>query len=413
MKYVSTRHHAPPVDFEGALLGGLAPDGGLYVPEAMPLLPEGWQGWGYRDAVTDVVQLFGAAPSAEIVDEAASLFRDPEVAPIKQVGDRHVLELFWGPTLSFKDHALQVLARLLDRAVADNADHRSTILGATSGDTGSAAMEACRGRDHLEVFILFPDGMVSEFQRRQMTTLPDANVHAIAVRGTFDDCQALVKGAFSDESLGPLLAVNSINWARIAAQVGYYVYAAAAMGTTFDVVVPTGNFGNVYSAWVAKQMGASIDRITIANNANRRLARLVQTGEERTEAVVPTVAPAMDIQRPSNLERLQGHPPSAHFRAGWATDEQMLATMARVLEEHGYLLDPHTAAAWHVGTEKLRPGIPQLVVATADPAKFPEAARRAVEVELPPPPGFEHIYEAAERVVTIDPDPSALADLIR
>lgn len=391
MRYHSTRGEAPVVDFTGAMLSGLASDGGLYVPEAIPLLPPGWTDWSYTDAVSGVLGLFGAKDTEQLVKEAAAQFHHPDVAPIVEVGDRLVLELFWGPTLSFKDHALQVVARLLDREVKDG-----LILGATSGDTGSAAIEACRGRESLMVVILFPEGRVSEFQRRQMTTVAERNTRALAVRGTFDDCQRMVKEAFA--RYPHLLAVNSINWARIAAQVGYHVVTAARIGETYDVVVPTGNFGNVYSCWLAKQMGAPIETITIANNANHGLSDLVNTGEMLSSSVVPTKAPAMDIQVPSNLERFPGDP-TKEFRASWSTDAQMSQTIADVERTHGYRLDPHTATAWLAGGET-RSDRPQVVVATAHPSKFDDST--------PPPDWFPSLDGLEERLDTIDPDIAAL-----
>jgi threonine synthase len=404
VKYVSTRGDAPELDFRGALLAGLASDGGLYVPEEIPSLPEGWQTWDYRQSVTATLTLFGAEQVGPMVAEAASRFAHPEIAPVVEVGDRLVLELFWGPTLSFKDHALQVLGRLLDREV----EAPATIIGATSGDTGSAAIEACRGRDNLRILILFPDGLVSEFQRRQMTTVEDENVIAVAVKGTFDDCQAMVKEAFHRHQ--GLLAVNSINWARIAAQTGYYVHLAARMSEPFDVVVPTGNFGNVFSCWLAKRMGAPIDQITIANNANRGLADLVGTGSMAGGEVVATLAPAMDIGVPSNLERFTADP-GGEFRAGFAGDDEIRATIAEVDKSHGYLLDPHTATAWFVGKDTLG-ARPQVVVGTAHPAKFAEAVEQSVGRKPTPPPGFENLSSRAERSVLIAPEASELDRLI-
>lgn len=406
MKYVSTRGEAAPVDFRGALLAGLASDGGLYVPEEIPSLPDGWEKWSYSQAVTVALTLFGAERVGPLVLDAASNFAHPEIAPLVTVGDRLVFELFWGPTLSFKDHALQVLGGLLDREV----DRPTTILGATSGDTGSAAIEACRGRDNLRIVVLYPDGMVSDFQRRQMTTVTEGNVLAVAVRGTFDDCQGMVKDAFRRHP--GLLAVNSINWARIAAQVGYYVFVAGKVGEPFDVVVPTGNFGNVLSCWVAKQMGAPIVEITIANNANRRLSRLVETGDmDEGDEVVPTLAPAMDINVPSNLERFTGDL-HQEFRAGYADDEQIEATIADALRDHGYLVDPHTATAWFVGSRFLGDR-PQVVVATAHPAKFGEAIEQAIGRRPEPPPNFEGIATMSERFELIDADPTQLDRLLR
>jgi threonine synthase len=384
------------VDFTGALTNGLAPDGGLYVPESIPSLPPEWESWGYVEALSNVLKLFGAEDTDALVKEAASRFHHPEVAPIVQVGERKLLELFWGPTLSFKDHALQILARLLAREV----DH-GVVLGATSGDTGSAAIEACRGSDNLRVVILYPEGRVSEFQRKQMTTVPDRNTHAVAVRGTFDDCQRMVKEAFADHP--ELLAVNSINWSRLAAQAGFHVYAAARMGGPFDIVVPTGNFGNVYSAWMAKQMGAPIETITIANNANHGLSDLVNTGHMAPTEVVPTMAPAMDIQVPSNLERFTGDP-MKEFEASWSDDDQIQQSISRVESTHGYLLDPHTATAWRAA-DGTGSGRPRLIVATAHPAKFSSA--------VAPPDWFEPLDGLPEREVIIDPVTSELEHLIR
>jgi len=395
MLYRSTRGKADPVDFTGAMLNGLAPDGGLYVPDRTPSLPAGWETWSYQEAIASTLLLYGADDTDELVMEAASRFHHPEVAPIVEVGDRLVLELFHGPTLSFKDHPLQVVARLLSREV-----DRGVVLGATSGDTGSAAIEACRGSENLEIVMLFPEGRISEFQRRQMTGVTDRNVHAVAVRGTFDDCQRMVKEALAVHP--QVLAINSINWARIAAQTGYHIYAAARIGGPFDVVVPTGNFGNVYSCWLAKQMGAPIETITIANNANHGLSDLVNTGSRAETRVVPTLAPAMDIQVPSNLERFPGDL-TEEFSASWCDDDQIRSTIEVVQESYGYRLDPHTATAWHAGDET-RSDRPQLVVATAHPAKFDDL--------LAPPIWFPKLSDR-ERVVTIDANTSELTYLIR
>jgi threonine synthase len=377
----------------------------LYQPTEIPRLPDGWVDWDYPASLTWSLTSFGAGNVADLVTEAAKRFSRPEVAPIASVGDRQVLELFWGPTLSFKDHAMQVLGRLLNREV----DGQATILGATSGDTGSAAIEATRGRSNLRVVILFPHGMVTDFQRRQMTTVPDGNVSAIAVRGTFDDCQAMVKDAFAAHAA--LLAINSINWARIAAQAGYYINLGARMGSEFDVVIPTGNFGNAYACWLAKTMGVPIRQITVANNANHRLADLIATGSMSDVSVEPTVAPAMDIAVPSNLERFTGDP-TAEFRSGWVNDDEIRATISEVNENHGYLLDPHSAAAWRVG-ESTHTDLPQVVVATAHPAKFSETVEQAVGAPAPLPPGFEAIMERDERTQVINAHASELEPFIR
>ncbi len=405
MKYVSTRGEAPELDFRGALLAGLASDGGLYVPEEVPVLPPGWRDWDYRQAVTATLTLFGAEQVGPLVLRAASRFATPDVAPLIEVDDRLVYELFWGPTLAFKDHALQVLGGLLDREVSSP----STVVVATSGDTGSAAIEACRGTENLSIVVLYPDGLVSDFQRRQMTTVADDNATVVAVDGTFDDCQAMVKEIFGRRP--ELLAMNSINWARNAAQAGYYVYLAAKVGEPFDVVVPTGNFGNVYASLIAREMGASIESITIANNSNRRLATLVATGSLGFAPVVPTLAPAMDVAVPSNLERFTGDP-SVMFRAGSASDREIGEAIASVYDRHGYQLDPHTATAWHVADQG-RSGRPQVVVATAHPAKFADAVEQAAGVRPDPPPGFEDLMDRPERVTRIAADPSELESLLR
>jgi threonine synthase len=386
---------------------GLAPDGGLYIPVDTPSVPDGWERWGYIDAVSWSLEAFGVDEPRSLVAEAAARFGHPDIAPVLEVGDRHVYELFWGPTLSFKDHALQVLGRLLAREMGDASP--ALAIGATSGDTGSAAIEGCRGQPNLRIIILYPDGMVSEFQRRQMTTVPDENVMAVAVRGTFDDCQAMVKQAFADHE--GLVAVNSINWARIAAQVGYYLFLSARMGTEFDVVVPTGNFGNAYSCWLAKQMGVPIRRITLANNANHLLTDVVEGNGPATTPVTPTLAPAMDIAIPSNFERFVADP-MIEFSAGWVTDSEILRTIASVYDQHDYLLDPHTATAWKVG-EETRTDKPQVVVSTAHPAKFASAVESAIGSAATPPPGYESVMDRPERIVTIDADPSALNGLIR
>lgn len=396
MRYHSTRGGAEPATFNDVLLAGLAPDGGLYQPDEIPTLPPGWEHWSYQEAVAGSLELYGAGDARSVVDDAAARFRHPEVAPLVEVGDRLVLELFWGPTLSFKDHALQVLARLIAHEV-----DQGVVLGATSGDTGSAAIEAFRGLEELRIVILFPEDKVSEFQRLQMTTVADTNVTAVAVRGTFDDCQAMVKEAFA--SHGGLLAVNSINWARIAAQTGYHLFAAARVGEPFDMAVPAGNFGNAYSCWLAKQMGAPIRTITLANNVNRALSDLVNIGELRQAPVIPTLAPAMDIQVPSNLERMQGDP-STEFEAGWSTDQEIVETIEEVERAHGYRLDPHTATAWRAGAQT-RSERPQVVVGTAHPAKF--------DPRLSPPDWFPSLSELDERTIVIDPDASELAALIR
>jgi threonine synthase len=274
------------------------------------------------------------------------------------------------------------------------------ILGATSGDTGSAAIEACRGLGNLMIVILYPEGRVSDFQRKQMTNVDAPNVQAVAVRGTFDDCQRMVKEAFAAHP--HLLAINSINWGRLAIQAGFHTHAAARIGEPYDLIVPTGNFGNVYSAWLSKQMGATIETITIANNENHGLSDLVNTGQMPNTDVVPTMAPAMDIQVPSNLERFTGDP-AREFKGSWSTDHQIEETIAGVEATYGYRLDPHTATGWRAADET-RGDRPQLLVATAHPSKFDEG--------VSPPDWYPSLEGLRERLVTIDPDLAELEHLI-
>ncbi|MDQ3352929.1 MAG: threonine synthase, partial [Actinomycetota bacterium] len=319
MKYVSTRGDAPVLGFDDALLAGLARDGGLYVPETWPALAPatlaGFAGRTYAEVATKVMAPFlGGGIDEElvagIVAEAYARFRHPAVVPLRQVGDNEwVLELFHGPTLAFKDVALQVLGRLFDAELTRRSE-RLTILGATSGDTGPAAIEACRDRHALDVFILHPAGRISEVQRRQMTSVESANVHNLAVEGTFDDCQDLVKTMFADLDLRDRLrlsAVNSINWARVLPQVVYYATAAVALGAPNRPVafsVPTGNFGNAFAGWMARRMGVPIAQLVVASNRNDIATRFLTTGIMEVQEVHPTTSPAMDIQVSSNLERL-------------------------------------------------------------------------------------------------------------
>jgi threonine synthase len=308
---------------------------------------------------------------------------------------------------------MQVLARLFNRYLAERGEQR-TVLVATSGDTGSAAIEAFRGLAAVRVVVLYPSGKVSEYQRRQMTTVDESNVEVLSVAGTFDDCQRLVKEAF--RSRVGLASANSINWGRIASQVGYYLAAAARMGESFEVVVPTGNFGNAYSAWTAKQMGVPIQRIVIATNANRVLFDLYETGEVKAEKAVATLAPAMDIQVPSNLERyLSDHDATAFssdFMAGWADDSTILETIARVYETHGALIDPHTAAAWSVADTLGPAGIPRLVVSTAHPAKFAATIEKATGVTPVAPEWATIDPDLPERDTEIEPELEALTEYL-
>jgi threonine synthase len=451
MRYVSTRGAAPVLGFDDVLLEGLAVDGGLYVPQAWPRLdrlPD--PALGYAHAVTAVLAPF--VNGSVVGDSLPALaeatyrrFRHPEVAPLRPVGEGlHLLELFWGPTLSFKDYALQLVGRLFDQVLAARG-RRILVLAATSGDTGSAAIEACRDRAAIDVVVLYPEGRVSEVQRRQMTTVTAANVRAVAVEGTFDDCQDLVKEAFADAGTRErfrLAAVNSINWARIVAQAAYYVWTAARLREPFAVSVPTGNFGNVFAAYVAREAGAPIERLIVANNANHGLSALIEGGRMVRSPVVPTLAPAMDIQVPSNLERylfeLLGRDGAAtagamaHFRAegalvldevgharaarlfdaAWFDDGEVEGVIRRVHRRHGLLLDPHTATGWAAAERCSQEGLLTVAVATAHPAKFPEAVTAATGVVPALPEDLADLMDRPERTATIPRSLEALQGML-
>ncbi len=444
MEYVSTRGAAPVLGFDDVLIEGLAVDGGLYVPSSWPQLgrlPDG----AYWEVAATVIGPFieGSVVAPHLADLAESTyrrFRHPEVAPLREVGpDHHLLELFWGPTLSFKDYALQLVGAMFDLVLAERGT-RITVLGATSGDTGSAAIEALADRDNVDVLILYPLGRVSEVQRRQMTTVEASNVRAVAVEGSFDDCQDLVKAAFSDPELRAtfgLAAVNSINWARVMVQAVYHVWAASRLGAPFTVSVPTGNFGNVLAADVARRMGAPITRLAVGNNANHGLADLIRTGRLQRSEVVPTLAPAMDIQVPSNLERLlfelldrNGDRVSellAHYRssgslvldevthsrmarllsASWLDDAGIEETIRRVHAQTGLVIDPHTATGWEAETDG-----PLVSVATAHPAKFAAAVEAAIGVAPGLPEDLADLLVRTERTEVIPPDLAAVVELL-
>lgn len=412
MNYVATRGFSEPRTFEQVLVEGSAPDGGLYIPEFIPpafVSPSG----GHADQVAATLEFFGARDVGHLVATAFTRFNHPEVAPIVDVGPYRVMEMFWGPTLSFKDHALQILARLMNGYLQELGETR-TVLVATSGDTGSAAIEAFRGLETLDIVVLFPEGLVSEFQRRQMTTSEDDNVTVAAVAGDFDDCQRMVKEAFV---ISPGLAsANSINWGRIAAQVGYYMSASARIGERFDVVIPTGNFGNAYSAFLSQDMGSLIQEIAVATNTNRVLYELHHSGQMSASPALPTVAPAMDIQVPSNLERyLFDHEAAdfaTDFEAGWASDRAILDTIRRVFEEHGYLIDPHTAAAWSVADALGPSDLPRLIVSTAHPAKFATTIEEATSVVPQVPQWAEIEPDLPDRHISIRADVEELLELI-
>ena len=453
MRYVSTRGKARALGFEEALLSGLAEDGGLYLPESWPSLGEvsSLKDLSYAELVLRVIAPFVGgeiepAALARMTREAYAGFDDPDVAPLRKLGNgEYLLELFHGPTLSFKDYALQPVGRLFDHALARRGE-RVTVIGATSGDTGSAAIEALRDRKSIDVFILHPKGRVSEVQRRQMTTVDAPNIHNIAIEGHFDDCQDLVKAMFADARFRAelkLSAVNSINWARVMCQTAYYVRAAAKLGP-LAFAVPTGNFGNIFAGWVARRMGAPIAQLIIGSNRNDILTRFIQTGVMQLQDVVPTLSPAMDIQVSSNFERLLfelwGRDAARvamameQFRKSgeYAVDARSLSTICEVFaasalddngtkrvirEVHaatGTLIDPHTAVGLHAGrAERRDSSIPLVAIATAHPAKFPEAVAEATGQHPALPPSMADLFERKERLAVLSNDLAQVQAFIR
>ena len=454
MRYISTRGEAPPLGFIDATLAGLARDGGLYVPEMYPLFEPDriakLAGRPYAEVAAEIILPFAGntlpeGRLARMTREAYDTFRHPAVVPLVQVGpDCFVLELFHGPTLAFKDLAMQFLARLMDHALEERGD-RATIVVATSGDTGGAAIEAFRGAARIDLVVLYPQGRISDVQRRMMTTAGDPNVHAVAIEGTFDDCQALVKGLFNHHAFRDrvrLSAVNSINWARIVAQVVYYFAAAVALGAPHRKVaftVPTGNFGDVFAGYVALRMGLPIDRLVIATNANDILARTLASGQYETRGVVATASPSMDIQVSSNFERLlfdaYGRDAAAvralmgslaqsgrfavaspalgtmraHFSAGRADEDETAATIRTVRKETGYLADPHTAVALAVAEKEVRDSsAPMVVLSTAHPAKFPDAVEAACGVRPQLPEWLGALNTRPERISVLPADQPAV-----
>jgi threonine synthase len=454
MRYVSTRGEAPSLGFTEAMLAGLARDGGLYVPEAWPRLEAetiaSFAGQAYAEVAVAVLRLFtgdsiAEADLARMAREAYGSFRHPAVAPLSQLDvNTFVLELFHGPTLAFKDLAMQLLARLMDHALAARGERR-TIVVATSGDTGGAAVEAFRDRAQVDLIVLFPQGRISAVQRRMMTTTAAANVSAIAIDGTFDDCQAIVKGMFNHHAFRDqvsLSGVNSINWARIVAQAVYYFTAAVALGAPrrkIAFTVPTGNFGDVYAGYVAHRLGLPIDRLVIATNVNDILARTLSTGLYELRDVVPTTSPSMDIQVSSNFERLLfdayrgdagairammgslaqsrrfalSTPALTHIRALFSADradeDEVAATIRTVKRETGNFIDPHTAVGIAVAEKEPRdPAVPMVVLSTAHAAKFPEAVAAACGIRPPLPEWLSDLEQRPERVTPLPADQSAV-----
>ncbi len=456
MHYISTRGTAPVLGFGEAMMTGLARDGGLYVPETVPVMSKAeiaaLAGAPYEEVAFRVMRPFlgGFFTDDEfkgLIDKAYQGFHHAARAPMVQLGSNHfLLELFHGPTLAFKDFAMQLIGQMMQAALAKTGE-RITIVGATSGDTGSAAMEAFRGLPNVDVFILFPHGRVSDVQRRQMTTPSEANCHALAIDGDFDDAQARVKDMFNDHAFRDsvrLAGVNSINWARVLAQVVYYFYAATALGAPHRAVsftVPTGNFGDIFAGYVARRMGLPIDKLVIATNQNDILDRALKGGDYRTNGVKPSISPSMDIQVSSNFERAlfdaygrdggaiaqlmtemkqggfhisQGALETLRstFASGRCSEDETLATIARHHQTTGELLCPHSAVGVKVAEEHLGQ-TPMITLATAHPAKFPDAVERATGIRPGLPPHMADLFDKPERMTRVPNDLAALQALVR
>jgi len=459
VKYISTRGKAAILDFEGVTLTGLARDGGLYVPEFFPKFTadeiRAMAGQPYADIAFTVIKPFVAGS----IDDASlkamldatyggDVFRRSAVAPLVQLGPNDwVLELFHGPTLAFKDFALQLLGRFFDHFTAKR-QQKLTILGATSGDTGSAAIEACRGRENVTIYMLHPKGRVSDVQRRQMTTVIEPNVVNVAVDGTFDDCQALVKACFNDLAFRDevnLTAVNSINWARVMAQVVYYFTSATSLGAPDRAVsysVPTGNFGDIYAGYIAKSMGLPVDKLVIATNSNDILARTLQTGRYERGDVHATISPSMDIQVSSNFERMMFDLASRDsqkvsdymeqfaqtgsialgdleiskarqlFLAEQVDDVTTKRVMATLAASNGYVADPHTAVGLKAA-EQLDAHVPRITLSTAHPVKFGAAVEEATGIKPDLPSHMADLYEREEQCSVLANDITALQTLVR
>jgi len=446
MRYVSTRGRAAELGFCDALLAGLATDGGLYVPQTWPKQPT-MTGSTYAAKAASLMAPYveGEIPQdvfAQLCATAYSTFRDPAVVPLVQIAPEHyLLELFHGPTLAFKDVALQLIGQLFDYVLTQR-NQRVMIVGATSGDTGSAAIDGVKGCKNVDIVILYPNGRVSDVQRRQMTTITSPNVHTVAVDGTFDDCQDLVKAMFNDapfREANSLSAVNSINWARVMAQTVYYFTALETLGRSASFSVPTGNFGNVLAGWIAKQMGADIDKLIVGSNSNDILTRFFETHSMDMVPVVPTLSPSMDIQISSNFERLlfdmnnrDGGATTEQlnrfrqtgklsvepdqfakwiaptFRAHRANDAETLAVMKRIYADSGMLVDPHTAVGIASAEACAQPGVPTITLATAHPAKFPDAVQKATGVHPALPDHVADLFDRKERIVNLPNDLQAI-----
>ena len=456
MRYISTRGKAPELSFEEAMLTGLARDGGLYVPAEIPIMAAAdiaaLAGLGYEDVAYRVMRpfvegSFGDSEFADIIGRAYGGFGHDARAPMVQLGANHfLLELFHGPTLAFKDFAMQLIGQMFQTALAKRGE-RVTIVGATSGDTGSAAIEAFKGLDAVDVFIMYPHGRVSDVQRRQMTTPDESNVHALAVDGDFDDCQARLKDMFNDFKFRDtvrLAGVNSINWGRVLAQVVYYFYAATALGAPqrkVSFTVPTGNFGDIFAGYIARKMGLPIENLVIATNQNDILHRTLKTGSYSQKGVTPSISPSMDIQVSSNFERAlfdaYGRDGSAvaqlmdelqsngefkisqgaismlrdTFVSGSASEAQTMAMIKAMKQRTGEVLCPHSAVAVKVAEEHFG-AEPMITLATAHPAKFPDAVNEACGIHPPLPAHMVDLFKRDERFTQVANDLEALKALI-
>jgi len=452
MRYISTRGGNPPLPFTDTILTGLARDGGLFLPEQIPDARahlDAWRRLPYADLAFAIMRLFAddipEDTLREIIRNSYATFRHAEVTPVVKAGDVHILELFHGPTLAFKDVALQFLGNLFEYALAKTGI-KMNIVAATSGDTGSAAIYGVRGRERIRIFVLHPHGRVSLAQERQMTTVPDANVHNLAVEGTFDDCQNIVKALFNDlafRDAHTLGAVNSINWARVLAQIVYYFYAAfrvqeATGAAQVRFAVPTGNFGDIFAGYLAYRMGLPIDKLVLATNENDILARYFGTGVYRLGDVSSTLSPSMDIQVSSNFERYlyylsgenaetlkgwmetftqtgtltPGVADDACFAAGRGDSAMTLATIQAYWERHRYLLDPHTAVGVAVAEQFMSDTAPMICLATAHAAKFSEAIMRATGHDLARHPILDALMGLPTRMSVVPADTATVAAII-
>jgi len=425
MEYISTRGGVAPMQFRQAVMEGLARDGGLLIPAEIPDVRDEmdrWRALSYQDLAFEIMSLFVDIPGEDLrrlVDRSYAAFRHPEVAPAVEHGPVHILELFYGPTLAFKDIALQLLGHLFEHLLAQSGASLN-ILGATSGDTGSAAIESIRDREHMTVFVMHPKGRVAQLQEKQMTSVLAPNVFNIAVEGTFDDCQGIMKSIFGDVAFKDrfsLGAVNSVNWARVMAQIVYYFSSGLSVmeetgAEAVQFAVPTGNFGDILAGYYARRMGLPISKLILATNENDILSRFFTTGQYRADTVVPTLSPSMDIQVASNFERYlyhkvgsdagalrslmegfnesrqiqipveDGESVDSLFVAGVGSRAGTLSTIERYHREFGYILDPHSAVGVHVAEQHLSDADPTICLATAHPAKFPVAIKEATGIDV-------------------------------